>query len=70
MQVTSGKTVGMRMHAPKASSRGVQGAWRSGDLIGAQWLKHSTPQGGKPALPPLQGYKKGPLAEAFASLAK
>jgi peroxiredoxin (alkyl hydroperoxide reductase subunit C) len=27
-------------------------------------------QGGKPALPPLQGYKKGPLAEAFASLAK
>lgn len=27
-------------------------------------------QGGKPALPPLQGYKKGPLTEAFASLAK
>jgi hypothetical protein len=30
----------------------------------------SRAQGGKPALPPLQGYKKAPLAEAVATLAK
>jgi hypothetical protein len=32
--------------------------------------RYAAAQGGKPALPLLQGYKKGPLAEAFASLSK